>query len=246
MWSAHAVAHVLEMQGRSEEGLAWLDGLRGHWGSVHNFVHHAHWHRALFALDMGDAEQALAIFDADVWTDKVADYLDLSNGAALLWRLAEHGVDTGGRGEGVARLAEDLSRDHGLVFSDCHIALALAQVGRRDCLSDFLDDLERGVPRSGTQARVMREVGRSLCMAAIADADGDAARVVDLIWSVRMHLNRIGGSHAQRDLYERMLIVNAMRAGRGALVRALLSERLERRPADAWGQGRLAAISAVN
>ncbi|MDW3207048.1 MAG: tetratricopeptide repeat protein [Alphaproteobacteria bacterium] len=236
IWAAHAVAHVMEMTGRSDEGLAWLNGLKDHWGSIHNFVHHAHWHRALFALDLGDVQQALAIFDNDVWTDKVEDYLDLSNGASLLWRLEERGADIGHRPDAVAELALKKARDHGLVFADCHVALALAMAGRGEALSDFLDDLTRFATRSGTQAQVAADVGRTLCMAAVADAAGDAGQAVELLLSVRPHLHRIGGSHAQRDLFERMLIVNAIRSERIALSRALLSERRENRPEDDWAR----------
>lgn len=236
VWGAHAVAHVLEMTGRPEEGLAWLDGLRPHWGNVHNFRHHAHWHRALFALDLGDADRALSIYDDSVWTEAVEDYLDLSNAASLLWRLAERGVDTGERIEAVANLAQTKARDHGLMFSDCHIALALAQAGRWAVFSDFLDDLNTFAEGDGTQASVAREVGRTLCMGAAADADDDPALAADLLAEARPSLYRIGGSKAQRDLFERMLIVNAVRSDRTDLARALLSERRENRPKDRWGE----------
>lgn len=236
VWAAHAVAHVLEMQGRSAEGLTWLDGLRTHWGDIHNFVHHAHWHRALFALDSGDSERALAIFDQDVWTDRVEDYLDLSNGAALLWRLRERGVPVEDRTGSVADLAEQKMADHGLIFSDCHIALALAQDGRPEPLSAFLDDMAEVAQGQGTQARVAKSVGQTLCRAAAADAQGEADVAIDLLLSARPQLYRIGGSHAQRDLFERMLIANTIKAGRGNLAKALISERLEARPGDTWGR----------
>ncbi len=245
IWAAHAVAHVLEMTGRSADGLSWLDGLRDQWGQIHNFVHHAHWHRALFALDCGDVTKALAIFDNDVWTDRVEDYLDLSNGASLLWRLEECGIDIGRRADPVADLALKKARDHGLVFADCHVALALAMAGRAEELSDFLDDLDRFAARQGTQAQVAADVGRSLCMAVLADAAGDAEQVIDLLLAARGDLHRIGGSHAQRDLFERLLIANTMKAGRPALARALLSERLEARPSDAWGKARRTRLAAA-
>lgn len=241
IWAAHAVGHILEMQGRSAEGLAYLDGLVSNWGAIHNFVHHAHWHRALFALDMGDADRALEIFDRDVWTDRVEDYLDLSNGAALLWRLLEAGVDVGARWQDVGRLAADKSDDNGLVFADCHIALALANAAgddaqRQAALGAFITATGDRSQGSGTQAQVMATVGHSLCEAVAADAHGDSDRVVALLSSVRHGLYRIGGSHAQRDLFERMLLSNALKSARIPLARALLSERMENRPKDSWGR----------
>ncbi|MDF1747404.1 MAG: tetratricopeptide repeat protein [Alphaproteobacteria bacterium] len=244
IWSAHAVAHVLEMQGRAAEGLEWLNNLRKHWGAVHNFVHHAHWHRALFALGLGDTANALAIFDGDVWTDKVADYLDLSNGASLLWRIQEAGIDTQDRESSVAKLAKALSRDHGLVFADCHIALSLAQAGCMEDVSDFLDELDRFSGKPGTQSRVMADIGRMLCMASVADAAGDAQGVVDLMLPCRHDIRRIGGSHAQRDLFYRMLVRNILQLQQVPLARALLSERLEVQAGDYWAQEKQAALSS--
>lgn len=246
IWAAHAVAHVFESRAESRAGLAWLDGLRDHWGDIHNFVHHAHWHRGLFALDVGDLDGALEIFDADVWTDRVEDYLDLSNGASLLWRLAEAGVPLGGRMEGVADLAEKLAFNHSLAFSDCHIAVALALDGRIEMLSSFVADLDKSARRgAGTQARVLEFVARGICDAVAADAAGEAGEACSLLLAARSSLSRIGGSFAQRDLFERMLIVNAIKAGRQSLAKALVSERLEQRPADAWGRGKWAILQAA-
>lgn len=239
IWAAHAVAHVFESRADPKAGLEWLDGLRDHWGGIHNFVHHAHWHRGLFALDAGDSETALAIFDADVWTDRVEDYLDLSNGASLLWRLAEAGMPLGGRMVGVADLAEKLAFNHALAFSDCHIAVALALDGRVETLSSFVADLDKSARRgAGTQARVLEFVARGLCDAVAADAAGEAGEACGLLLAARSSLWRIGGSFAQRDLFERMLIVNAIKAGRLSLAKALVSERLEQRPNDVWARGK--------
>ena len=37
---AHGVAHVLEMQGRRDEGIAWLAGLEPNWEGGNNLKHH--------------------------------------------------------------------------------------------------------------------------------------------------------------------------------------------------------------
>jgi hypothetical protein len=47
--------------------------------------------------------------------------------------------------------------------------------------------------------------------------------------------------HAQRDLFEEMLIDSALRAGDAETAKRLLTERLERRPRNAWGWCHLAA-----
>ena len=55
LWAAHGVAHVLEMQGRRGEGIAWLDSARAATGkAANNLRHHLWWHTALFKLEHGD------------------------------------------------------------------------------------------------------------------------------------------------------------------------------------------------
>ena len=52
-------------------------------------------------------------------------------------------------------------------------------------------------------------------------------------------LARIGGSHAQRELWEDTLIVAYLRGGHGDKAAGLISARLERRPSardQAWSQ----------
>ena len=51
LWAAHGVAHVLEMQGRRSEGIAWIDSLRGNWEEANNLRHHLWWHAAMFHME---------------------------------------------------------------------------------------------------------------------------------------------------------------------------------------------------
>ena len=47
----HAVAHVMEMQGRFTEGSAWLAHWQADWTDGNGFQGHLGWHHALFALE---------------------------------------------------------------------------------------------------------------------------------------------------------------------------------------------------
>ena len=56
----HVVAHVMEMQGRFRDGLAFLAAVESAWGEGTGLSVHLAWHRALFHLDADDPEGALA------------------------------------------------------------------------------------------------------------------------------------------------------------------------------------------
>ena len=62
----HVIAHVMEMQGRAREGLAFLAATESAWGEGTGFSVHLAWHRALFHLDADDPHSALAIYDAQI------------------------------------------------------------------------------------------------------------------------------------------------------------------------------------
>ena len=50
-WAVHAVAHVMEMQGRFEEGSSWLRQHQAAWADGNGFSTHLWWHKSLFRLE---------------------------------------------------------------------------------------------------------------------------------------------------------------------------------------------------
>jgi len=62
-WAVHAVAHVMEMQGRFEDGAAWLRSHQPVWAEGNGFAGHLWWHKALFRLEALDYEGVLRLLD---------------------------------------------------------------------------------------------------------------------------------------------------------------------------------------
>ena len=98
LWATHAVAHVMEMQDRHDEGIAWLGELERHWAGGNNLLHHLWWHRALFHLECGETAEVLALYDrrfrdlASPVTQAQPDlYIDVQNAASMLFRLERRG-----------------------------------------------------------------------------------------------------------------------------------------------------------
>ncbi|WP_425405199.1 tetratricopeptide repeat protein [Hwanghaeella sp.] len=244
IWAAHATAHVLEMQCRSAEGESFMAALEPHWGKIHNFKHHAQWHRALFMLDMGRYQDCLAQYDAKVWTEVAGDYLDISNGVALLWRLQEEGIDVGDRWRLLADLSAERTEEHKLAFADAHFLAALLNAGEREQAEEMRASMERYTHKKETQARVTKQVGLAIADAFLAIDAGKPGDAVDKLYPVRDRVRLLGGSHAQRDFFDRLLVRAALSAGRHAEARHVLSERLENRPNARWNWSRLANLEA--
>ena len=72
------------------------------------------------------------------------------------------------------------------------------------------------------------------------------ARRREGLLSVRPKLRQIGGSNAQRDLFEQVLIEACVRAGLNQQAAALLSERLGSRGANRFATDRLERGSAFD
>ena len=236
IWAAHAVAHVAEMEGRLIEGIDWISSLATEWNQCTNFALHLKWHESLYHLELEQHPQVLAIYDREVRAESTDEYLDVANAVSLLWRLEQAGVDVGPRWHELAARATSHIDDHTLVFVDLHYLMALAAVDDEKTVAEFLASCERfAMSREGTEAEVMADVGLPLARAVVAHRAGRYASVVDQLMPVRRRIRRIGASHAQRDLFEQLLIDSAWRGGRLAEAEELLTDRLSRRPQNRWG-----------
>ncbi len=236
-WSVHSVAHVMEMQGRAQEGIAWVRENEAHWEhKVHNFRHHLWWHQALFHLALDEEDAALDLYDGRFRTDAASDdVLDIANAASMLLRLHFRGVDAGGRWEELAGHAAMRFSDGIFPFFDAHYMAALAMAGDSDRVRDHLEAM---AGRSGvaTADAVYDDVGLPLCKAIAAFGAGEPKRCFELLEPVRYELYRLGGSHAQRDVFMQLLIAAAKQAGRDRECRALVAERAAQKPGavPAW------------
>jgi tetratricopeptide (TPR) repeat protein len=235
IWAAHAVAHVMEMQGRPRDGVVWIDNLEDAWGHCNNFAYHVWWHRALFLLEQERFDAVLAHYDKKVRVDLTEEYLDICNAASLLWRLEQMGVDVGQRWSELAACAARFKDEHILPFIDAHYMMALAADRRGEEAQTMIESLRAHATLSPeSEAQIFGRIGGPLCEALLAYRRGDYGRAVDLLLPLRYAWRRIGGSHAQRDVFTLTLIEAAIRAGRLAVARALLAERTALKPNDAW------------
>lgn len=242
LWAAHAVAHVLEMQGRRQEGIAWLTGLAPHWDGSNNLQHHLWWHCALYHLEERDFATVLALYDqrfrnlSSALTQAVPDlYIDVQNAASMLFRLERQGVAVGDRWEELADQAEARIGDGRSPFSVPHWMMALTAAGRDGAAARMLDGLAALAGQPGTAAPILRDYALPVAQAVRAHRAGDFRLAVDRMRPALGGMWRMGGSHAQQDVLEQLFVDAAMRAGSTGDVRLVL-DRVGRRhlPPERW------------
>jgi len=243
IWAAHAVAHVAEMEGRRQEGLVWIANGAAHWRECNNFAFHLRWHEALFRLDLEEHDRVLDVYDREVRGEQSDEYLDIANAVSLLWRLEQADVDVGNRWRELAERARAHTDDHALVFVDLHYLMALAAVGDAPAVEQFVHSCEQfALDAGGTEAMVMADVGLPLARGVVAHRRGDFGEVVDQLLPVRSRIRGIGASHAQRDIFDQLLVDAAMRDRQWRVARELLAERTALRPGNMWGWKHYAAV----
>jgi tetratricopeptide (TPR) repeat protein len=237
-WAVHAVVHVMEMQGRTDEGIEWLESRQPDWAPDNGFAFHNFWHLALYHLDRHQPDRALAVYDRHVHPEPPDYALQLLDATALLWRLHLEGVDLGRRPDAVAdNWAGRLDRERGFyAFNDLHALMAFIMAGRDKEATRLLEDLEvTAGSGSGSNARMTREVGLPLGRALQAFGRGRYAEAIGHLEPVRDVAHRFGGSHAQRDVLSLTLIEAALRGGQPALARHYIAERLVHKRTGGWG-----------
>ncbi len=220
IWATHAVAHVHQMQGQHEEGVRWLQALQHEWLDTNNFRYHVIWHEALHWLGLGEAEQALRIYDERLAASVTDDfYLDVCNNAALLWRLQFLGLDVGERWQALVELCEQHSRDRELLFASLHYLIPLVIAGSEQAAT-LIETLSEWATEASDQGKACAEVGVNLAQA-IAQSPATPEAAAELLTQSAGQTYLIGGSKAQRDLFRLLALDDAERAGRPDLVAAL-------------------------
>ena len=246
-WGLHAVAHVYDMTANARAGLTWLEGREGAWTHCNNFRYHVWWHKALMHLDQGEIDAVFHLYDTQVRHDRTDDYRDISNGAALLMRLELEGIDVGDRWEEMADISGRRTEDATLIFADLHYLMALIGGQRKTAVRQMLDRLQRDA-RTTTpnemQAR-MAAPGLSAATGLAAFGEGEYKTAFLNLRRARKTMQLAGGSHAQRDVFERLTIDAGLRAGFLDDAEAILGERgtLRGGHRDAYAQTRLDLIA---
>jgi len=230
-FAAHARAHGYYEAGDAESGAAFIEAWLPGYDRQSQLHCHLSWHRALFELACGRPEQARALYEDAIRpaVSYAPPLFNLADAASFLWRWKIYGemppLDDAW-GEVIAHAARNFPRA-GIPFADVHAALAEAASSDDAALATRI-----------TQLGEMLEGGRlpqgaivpALCAGAAAFARGDYDGATESLGIALPELARIGGSHAQRELFEDTYIAACLRAGRDDKAAERLSARLERRP----------------
>ena len=228
-WAQHALAHVMLAQGRIDEGAAFLEGASGGWGGLNSFMlTHLWWHLALFYLSQGrGAGDLVSLWDRQVWGVEKSFAQDQVGAVSLLARLELAGADVGERwselGVHLAGRAEDAWEP----FLSVQYLYGLGRAGREAEAQRLMAAIRARAAGAGPGAAdpAWRQAALPLAEGLLAYLAGDPEAAADRFAAAKPRLQGIGGSHAQRDLFELIEIDALIRAGRLSQAREALEAR---------------------
>jgi tetratricopeptide (TPR) repeat protein len=216
-WAQHALAHVFLTRGRIDEGARFLEQAADTWTGLNSFmVTHIWWHLALFYLSQGRNREVLGLYDRHCW-GIAKDYSQDQIGAvSLLARCELAGIDVGPRWEDLGRHLAARAQDTTLPFLTLQYLYGLARAGRPEA-DTLLEAVRRRAATAPAFTRaVWRDVALPGCEGLNAHARGDYAEAWRRLAPIVPRMVEVGGSHAQRDLFDQVLRDSAIRSGHAA------------------------------
>uniref|UniRef100_A0A2R5L9X1 Tetratricopeptide repeat protein 38 n=1 Tax=Ornithodoros turicata TaxID=34597 RepID=A0A2R5L9X1_9ACAR len=236
-WATHVLAHVFEMDCRPDDGIAMMSKTVQNWETCGHLAGHNFWHWALFHLEKGEYDAVLELFDGQVGKRvSSGSLLDYTDAASLLYRLELDGTRVDDKWAKVYDVAKPHLHDHFLGFNDAHFLMACMGTKNKSAVKDLLESTTKFVESpsaSGDTARAIKEVGLQLMEAMVKHSDGDYGAAVEDLLRIRYDIVNIGGSNAQRDVFELLLLDSAIRSSEERhrrVAEALLNERGLLRP----------------
>jgi tetratricopeptide (TPR) repeat protein len=230
-YAAHARAHGYYEAGDPEQGAEFIAAWLAHYDRASQLHCHLTWHRSLFELARGRPDTARALYDDAIrpGASQAPPFFTLFDAASFLWRCQIYGENPPLPADW-AELHEFGERHFphaALHFADLHAALAAAATGAQEAAERRIGEArQREAAGKLPQGPVVAE----LCAGTGAFARGDYETAADLIGCALPELPRVGGSHAQRELFEDTYILACLKSGQYDRAGARLRQRLERRP----------------
>ena len=223
-WAQHALAHVLLTRGRIDEGVEFLESVEDTWDGLNSFMStHLWWHMALFLLSQGHVERVLGVYDRHCW-GVAKDYSQDQIGAvSLLARMEIAGIDVGGRWSDLAHHLAARADDTVLPFLTLQYLYGLARADRPEAarLIEAVRRAARADPEGGVWRDVALPAAEGLCAYGRKDYDTAWRRLMQAL----PRMIEAGGSHAQRDLFDQILLDAAIKSRRYVTAQQMLESR---------------------
>lgn len=201
---------------------------------------HNYWHLGLAHMEVGNDDRALSLFDDRVWacTDSGAPQ-DVVHCVAHLWHLELRGVPIGQRWGVLAEALAARSQDRVNPYLDLHMLYAVGRAlgeKQQDAMLESVKARAAAPFADERDAANWLDVVVPVADAVVAHSRGDAVAALAALdranftpATFQRTLVRLGGSHPQREVFERMYAELLLRQGRYGDAAHVLDARIARK-----------------
>lgn len=235
-WATHALAHSNEYTGQTSEGIDFLEKTEHLWHQCGLIAPHIDWHWGLYELEQDHWEKAEEILQRCFLNTSGAEMtrLKYTDAASLIYRLKLSGHPRPSHlNSSLEQFLDAHCRDHQTLFHDFHHYFVLDNFGDVEKKKDFVRSLKETVESSDTDTGKSYQLIGSRIFAALEHFDeGNYAQAVELLYPIRHQTAVAGGSNAQRDIFNLLLIHCAVYSNDNQhreLAKRLINERCDLR-----------------
>lgn len=225
-WAHHALAHVMLTQGRVVEGATFLKAAAPSWDGLNSFMYtHNWWHRALFSISLGDHDTVRAMYDEHCWSQEKSYSQDQIGAVSLLARMEMAGIDTGNRWDELADWLKVRHADTVNAFLTLQYLYGLARAGRAEARQLMEAIGNKAAAAADFEKTAWAEVALPAARGILAHIEGRHGEATRDLAAALPRMAEVGGSHAQRDLFEQILLDAHLKAGNLVQAQQMLEMR---------------------
>jgi tetratricopeptide (TPR) repeat protein len=224
-WAHHAMAHVMLTQGRIDEGLAFMTDVSETWTDLNSFMStHNWWHLGLFLISQGRYDDAIDLYDKHIWGVWKEYSQDQIGAVSFLLRLELIGADVGNRWTDLGEHLKVRVNDFVQPFLSMQYLYGLARANLTQA-AQMMRNLREFAPNAPA---ISHEAWNAVCLPAceglLAHARGEYEQAFRKMSAAVPRLLEIGGSHAQRGLFEQILLDSMIKTARYAPAQQMLEQ----------------------
>lgn len=203
-WSTHALAHVFEMASRYDDGISYMSQCEPLWNFSNQIAVHNYWHWSLYYLTKGEFESAIDVLESKLIDRPGFDSLSL----CYLLSMEEYSTNNilDKHCSRIGDIIEPYRTNHVRSFIDVHVMMGLCASRKYDEAEQFMNESIRNEEIHG------RNVNENLLRSILSYSREKYEECIELLWPVRYNIKSIGGSEAQRDVFNLMLINACLRS----------------------------------
>lgn len=230
-WATHALSHVYEMTGQHVKGINFMSSTENDWKVCGLTACHNYWHYGLYHIEQGNFEDAFRLFEKEIGKRSLQSKstMEIVNSVSFLYRLKFEGVPVKEKMYDFYEVCKNHLDDHVMGFNDAHYMMACLGVDDTKSARNFEDSIKEFIRCGNGDTRdAMNTVGLDLCEAFAAYEDQQFSAAVNIIYPKRYQIVKLGGSNAQRDVFNLFIIHAALKSDdkkHQNLARMLISER---------------------